>query len=79
MILGDNMLHVNKLKECLRDRYSLSRCKSEIIYEIMVRKQENNIRSVKLRRGIIGLGKTSIRELRKFSVKWENEGEKIFE
>ena len=114
MILGDEMVNINKLKECLIDRYSLSRCKSTIIYEIMAMKQgeteniatfidcllelgmelrvmegsweeviiesiRNNIRSVELRRGIIGLGKTSIRELRKFSVKWENEGEKILQ
>ena len=39
----------------------------------------NNIRSVELRRSLIGLGKTSIRELRKFSVKWENVSEMISE
>ena len=114
MMLGNDMINITKLKECLRERYALSRCKSAIIYDIMARKQgesesvntfidcllelgmelrvmegsweeviiesiRNNIRSVELRRSLIGLGKTSIKELRKFSVKWENVGEMISE
>ena len=114
MMLGDDMINITKLKECLRERYTLSRGKSAIIYDIMARKQgesesvntfidcllelgmefrvmegsweeviiesiRNNIRSVELRRSLIGLGKTYIKELRKFSVKWENVGEIISE
>ena len=47
--------------------------------EVIIESIRHNIRSVELRRVIIGLAKTSIRELMKFSIKWENEGEKILE
>ena len=46
--------------------------------EVIIESIINNIRSVELRRGIIGLGKTSIIELSKFNIKWKNGREKIF-
>ena len=37
MMLGNDMINITKLKECLRERYALSRCKSAIIYDISSR------------------------------------------
>ena len=33
------MINIKKVKECLRERYALSRGKNELIYEIIARKQ----------------------------------------
>ena len=47
--------------------------------EVIIESIKHNLKSVELRRSMILLGKSSIKDLRRVAVKWEKEGEELAE
>ena len=47
--------------------------------EVIIESIKHNLKSVELRRSMILLGKSSIKDLRRVAVKWEKEGEDLAE